>query len=264
MNKKYNVMDKVPPLKKFTFLGTADYFNKKLSYLAAIAEPENWRYNNPKNEYPHSLGVLYQYIMHTFSKAMDDNKILSNEEYAIFNTGLLTINGEEIFMLFERNKENNPEWFFKSFHRESAHEIPQFFRDKLPCHIDYFENCKDDAYFDSALTIHGSLDHIINDNYDRLPEKLRKLPRNMVIDFLNGSKDVMKKRILRNNRLVIPQYYNKKIMYLAPLKVGDDVIALAIEKHENSYRINTILTAGMAYCNARLLMKPESNWLKPE
>ncbi|PXC43252.1 hypothetical protein C9762_16605, partial [Listeria monocytogenes] len=27
------------------------------------------------------------------------------------------------------------------------------------------------------------------------------------------------------------------------------------------YRINTILTPGMAYCNARLIMKPESNWL---
>ncbi|MDY4795664.1 MAG: DUF3825 domain-containing protein [Dialister sp.] len=39
-------------------------------------------------------------------------------------------------------------------------------------------------------------------------------------------------------------------------------MALAIEKTStNQYRANTIFTREMAYEKARLLMKPESNWL---
>ncbi len=51
-------------------------------------------------------------------------------------------------------------------------------------------------------------------------------------------------------------------MYLAPLMIGKEVVPVAIERNDDTYRINTILTPGMAYCNARLVMKPESNWLK--
>lgn len=268
MKKDYNTMSTIPPLKEFAFLGDNETFTSKLKYLAQLAEAENWRYHNPKHsgrKIDESVSVLYQYIMHTFTKAKDDDKIVYSDENAIFNTGLLTRNGEEIFMLFQKNiYENTFEWFFKSFYKESAHEIPQSLRSKLPTHVDYFADNPADAYFDSSLTIHGSFDHIIDDNYDRLPEVLHTLPKNMVIDFLNGSKEIMRKRILRNNRLVIPQYYNKRIMYLVPLKIGEETIPLAIEKHEDTYKINTILTNGMAYCNARLIMKPESNWLKAE
>ena len=55
-------------------------------------------------------------------------------------------------------------------------------------------------------------------------------------------------------------------MYLVPLKIpiGEDTyetMALAVEKINNQYRANTIFTKEIAYEKARLLMKPESNWL---
>lgn len=263
---RYNKMDEHPPLRSYAFIGTRKEFIYKLKYLAAQAEEESWKYSNPNNnendkEYE-NIGVLYQYIMHTFSRVQEENKILETKTHSICNTGLMTKNGEELFMLFEKNKNQSPEWYFKSFFRESAHEIPTEMRDKLPSHVNYFENRYEEAYFNTDYKIIGSMDHIINDNINRLPSLLKNVPKDFIITLLNGGLEVMKKRIARNNRLVLPQYYNKRIMYLAPIIIGDDIIPLAMEKHGKTYRINTILTHDMAYCNARLLMKPETNWLR--
>lgn len=251
----------LPPLKTFAYLPK---FNEKLKYLASIVEPENWYYDNPNvmSEEEKNVGVLFQYIQHTFSKAQDENKIVKDDESAIMNTGLLSPQGEEIFMLFSKNKiEGKQKWFFNSFFKESAREIPIPLRDKLPQHIDYFSNEPENYYFDPSLKIHGNLKHIIEDNFDRLPKAMKELPEDVLPSVLDSQIKILEKRLLRNNRLAVPQYYNKKIMYLVPLKFGDDTIALAIEKNENTYRVNTILTKDMAYCNARLIMRPESNWL---
>ncbi|TDM03702.1 DUF3825 domain-containing protein [Macrococcus carouselicus] len=263
MQHNYNNSRNQPPLNKFAFLGN---FNDKLIYLSKLAEPENWYYDSPKmNENEKETGVLFQYIHHTFSKAFDDNLILMNDDYAIMNTGLLSKQGEEIFMLFSRNKyPDKQDWFFKSFYKQSSHDIPVEFRHQLPQHIDYFKKTPESYYFNPSLKIHSNLEHIIDDNFDRLPKAMRELPEDILSSVLSAQISIIEKRLLRNNRLAIPQYYNKKIMYLIPLAFGDEVIALAIEKHDNSYRVNTVLTKEMAYCNARLLMKPESNWLTNE
>lgn len=258
----YNKMAPVPPLKTFSSLGN---FNNKLYYLANhLAETEDWYYDNPnldKEEFK-KTGVLYQYIHHTFSKSLEDGKVIQTNSHAIMNTGLLTTSGEEIFMLFAKNtRPNEQEWFFDSFYRSSAHEIPENMRGSLPEHIDYFLDQPELNYFDIKMPIFYNMDHIVRDNFERLPISLRQLDIQLIVSIMSASAENMKKRILRNNRLVVPQYYNKKIMYLAPLKFGSDTIPLAIEKHEQSYRVNTIFTPGMAYCNARLVMKPESNWL---
>lgn len=252
-----------PPLKRFAALGN---FNNKLIFLAEkLAEPEDWYYDNPKANADDfkKYGVLFQYIHHTFSKSYDDNRLLIIDDNCLMNTGLLTNSGEEIFMLFTKNKKiGEQDWFFNSFYRSSDHKIPESMRGELPKHIDYFEDSPQDMYFDTKLTILYNMEHIVNDNFERLPDGLKQLDSTTIVTVLNASAEQMKKRILRNNRLVVPQYYNKKIMYLAPMKFGKEILPLAIEKHENSYRINTILTPGMAYCNARLIMKPESNWLQ--
>lgn len=257
----YQKMPEIPPLKSFAALGN---FDNKLVFLAEqLAEKEDWYYDNPNSiDKQKKYGVLFQYIHHTFSKSFDENKLLIVDDYCIMNTGLLTTNSEEIFMLFSKNNRSNEQpWFFDSFYRSSDHKIPENMRGTLPSHIDYFEESPGEMYFDTKLTILYNMDHIVKDNYDRLPMSLQQLEHDLIVTILNASTEQMKHRILRNNRLVIPQYYNKKIMYLAPLKFGNDTLPLAIEKHQNSYRINTILTPGMAYCNARLIMKPESNWL---
>ena len=38
-------------------------------------------------------------------------------------------------------------------------------------------------------------------------------------------------------------------------------MSVAVEKINERYRVNTIFTLEMAYKNAKLLMKPEADWL---
>lgn len=273
MNLNYNVMSSQAPLSCFSSLPG---FLAKLNYLATrLAELEDWEYESgytSESDTPElmrlrrKVGVLYQYIHHTFSKAQLESKIVFTDDrsFAIMNTGLLTTSAEEIFMLFSKNTntDDSREYELAGFYRQSAHEIPVGLRAKLPSHIDYFENCPSDMYFNVNWEINANVEHIIRDNFHRLPETLKSIGDDQIIaTTLNALMLTMKKRILRNNRLIVPQYYNHKIMYLAPLKYGNDIITLAIEKHEGTYRANTILTMGMAYCNARLIAKPESNWL---
>ncbi|WP_331733170.1 DUF3825 domain-containing protein (plasmid) [Embleya sp. NBC_00888] len=40
-------------------------------------------------------------------------------------------------------------------------------------------------------------------------------------------------------------------------------LALVVSRHGEHYRGNTVLTMGMAYSNARLLARPDGDWLQP-
>lgn len=74
----------------------------------------------------------------------------------------------------------------------------------------------------------------------------------------------MKKRVSENYKLAIPQYFDGKIQLLLPLCLQSDSkpdLALVVTKVGNYYQGHTCLTLDMAYNNARLIAKPESNWL---
>jgi hypothetical protein len=66
--------------------------------------------------------------------------------------------------------------------------------------------------------------------------------------------------------LAVPQYHEKKIQLLIPLFFENDNkldLALVLTKKDGYYQGHTCLTLDMAYNNARLIAKPESNWLCP-
>jgi hypothetical protein len=50
---------------------------------------------------------------------------------------------------------------------------------------------------------------------------------------------------------------------LCLLKPSVADLALVVSTKEGQYRGDTILTLDMAYSNARLLCRPDSDWLKP-
>lgn len=255
-------MEKKPPLFEFAYCPD---FQTKLMYLSEIAEKENWRYDNPKaTEEQKELAVLYSYIHQTFTKWYNDGKIVEQNGHAVINTGLLTTNSEDIYMLFAKNSKagtNLCPYLFLTFKKRSSRDIPSTLIKTLPEPIDFFENQPQDSYFDTRLELILNVDHIYDDNYHRLPLGLQALDRDSAIMLLNGAKDKIIKKIKRNNRIAVPQFYNGRLQFLIPLEMLGQVVPIAVEKCDNQYRANTVLTLDMAYCNARLIMKPESNWL---
>ncbi len=124
----------------------------------------------------------------------------------------------------------------------------------------------EELYFNPDYNIIINTDHILDDNWERI-ESVVKMNKTLMKTLLVGVIEEAKLRIKRNLRLVVPQFYKNEIMYLVPIKISNadgnfETMALAVEKTAtNQYRANTIFTKEMAYEKARLVMKPESNWL---
>ncbi len=250
---------------KYAFCGTKELFYDKLNDLALLAEEEDWTgSSSTKNS------RLYNYIIKTFERCQEQNLVVvsANELFSVFNTGLMTNNGEDIYGYFIPNKKQDAQkWFLKDFIVCSDRNLSQDFFDK-PRLAEYGN--KEDFYFDTDISIELSADHIFDDHWDepdRYPDKLKNLGKSVAVSLIKSAFETSKKKVKRNNRLVVPQFYKQKIMYLMPIEIPiNDIenitMALAIEKLPNqTYRANTIFTLEMAYPKARLVMKPESSWL---
>jgi len=244
-----------------------DSFNKKIRDLSKVAEPEDWYFETSTGTYDQmNYAGLRQYIHYIFAKHKTENKIVIVDDYAVINTGLLTINGEDIYMVFIENttfEKSMCKYSLVNFLKESDRGMPNKLRlnGVLPNPIDFFFDCPELSYFDTKLEIVMDVDHIYDDNLARLPLIMQSLDRNTALTLLEGAKIKSIKRIKRNNRLVVPQVYFGNIQYLMPFEINEIIVPIVLEKQDNCYRANTILTLEMAYSNARLLMKPESSWL---
>lgn len=249
-------------LQKFAFCGTQEGLMRSIEALSKMAEPEVWTINSME---PYS--VLYKYILGTFKQCYSQDKILytANRDYCCFNTGLLTSNGNDILCVFRKNiKANVQPWVLKFFADKTERRYMDLFAEipPLATYTDNFEK----FYFNPDYEIIVSTDHILDDNWERISAVV-PLSKSIVKSLMVGVIEETKIKIKRNIRLVVPQYYKNEIMYLLPIRIpiNDDeyiTMALAVELTQScKYRANTIFTKEMAYEKARLLMKPESNWL---
>ncbi len=259
-----SVQPKDYSLYSFAYCGNTEGFKNKLEYLADIAEPEKWGFSEQE-----PLSILKNYVFKTFEQCNKQGKIeySADRKWCCVNTGLLTPNGKDILMIFNENKKQESPWYLKSFRDCAERDFMDNFT-KIPKLASYTDNFEE-FYFKPNYNIEINTDHILDDNWERINKEVN-LPKNMVKVLLNGVIEETKLKVQRNMRLVVPQFYKDEIMYLMPIRipVSEDKIvtmALAIEETDtHQYRANTIFTKEMAYEKARLLMKPESNWLIEE
>ncbi len=248
-----------PLLLRFAFMGKDDEYYDELSRLA---EKEIWSIPGGGK-----FGILKNYITYTFDKVFNERNIFfsgdadGNDEFCCFNTGLLTTNGEDVICIFNRFKNSKQFfWHIMGFRQESHRDIMNNFNQTPPV-AKYFSD-PSDAYFDPNVEMLSNIDHIIDDNFNRFSDDLRKKGKDYIVVLLKASLEVTRKKCKRNYRIAVPQFYKNKIMYLLPINLDGTNMALAVEKINQRYRANTIFTIEMAYKNARLLMKPEADWLE--
>lgn len=192
--------------------------------------------------------------MKTYDKATSEKKVIVGHNYALFNAGLFTKYYEPIYA-YQTDKEIS---FL------TAYELISIGIAERPERANYFEN-PELLVFDWHFPIDIQFDHILDDerNKSRLPKDFFEKENKVCI--LTGAIELMKKRVSANYKLAIPQYYEGKIQLLLPLCLDTDDrtpnLALAVTKKDTCYQGHTCLTLDMAYNNARLIAKPESNWL---
>lgn len=235
-------------------------FNNKLPYLAQLAK-EKWSYGNNKD-----LKILENYIFHTFMKVYEENKVIEKNDYAIFNTGLFDSYYTPIYCYFIPNnkaEESNKKWYLSGFYNE--YNISRMGIIDLPLRANYFKD-PSDLVFDISLDIVPQYDHIFGDmaNLMRFPETLQDDV--MKKQLFDGALNTTKNMLAANYKIAVPQYYRSKLQLLVPICLENPQkpdLALTCEKtpDKTKYLASTCLTLEMAYNNARLIAKPESNWL---
>ncbi len=225
-------------------------WNDHTESLAKIAIPEIWS----NNTYPNN-GILANYMINTYKKLQSERNIVFSDDYALFNTGLFT-------------KYYQPIYAYQSGQTISfltEYELGNLGIDKCPERANYFSD-PSLLLFDWHYKINIHYKHILEDisNIERIPINMQD--NKNILNNLNGSIETMKKKVSSNYKLAIPQYYDGKIQLLLPLCLqSDDIpdLALVVTKVGNFYQGHMCLTLDMAYNNARLIAKPENNWLTP-
>lgn len=257
------------PLLNFADIGQSGW----LESLAKLAEPEPWNFNSSEEEQD-SLSILRSYIFHTFrrlSEMADGIGYSKDGKRAATNTGLVTPNQEEIFALFRRNdKTGRQKWKFAGFQKASNWDIVDHFGSSLPPLADYFQD-PSVLLYDRRCNLFINYDHVM-ENIDRFPKELQGNPYT-ARQLLTSAEGNTKKRVYRNYKTAIPQFYRDhggsgSVQLLLPICLTDPAkadLALVVERSETSdaYRSSTILTLEMAYKNARLLTRPDNEWLQP-
>lgn len=265
-------------LESDAFLGIRETRNKKIDYLASMAQEEQWNYSEEEEN-----KILYNYLCYTYDRLKQEDmtkrpeeklKILvtDDQEYMCFNTGLLTrSNGTDIFAVFGRNTspraKEGQKWFLIGFYQKTDSEMSKF--KYYPEIADYFTNPADFIY-DKKLQLYIDYDHIIDDNFERF-ESIGLNDKHIIKALLENAVKTITEKVKRNYKLAIPQFYtdkgtlNSKIQLLLPLFLyGKEYadLALVVDKSEYRYVGKTILTLEWAYVNSRRIVKPDAEWLK--
>ena len=247
-------------------------YERSIEYLANnLADPEDWEFSDVRNK---KYSILKNYLEHIFRRLEQEGKIAytTNNSHACFNTGLVTKNQEEIYAFFETYKKpvsgtKNAPFCFKAFLKESDYQLLKVFPGNLPEIANFFQR-PEDLIFNPSCKLIPQIDHIIEDNIDRFPAHMKGLDNNEIRRRLEGAINEVKKKVKTNYKIAVPQYYNNKIQLLLPLCLtpGSPNPDLALVTHKlspDTYTARTCLTLKMAYNNARLIVKPQSEWLKP-
>ena len=239
--------------------------------LAAMAKSEEWDFQRPEFKRPgQRFPILTNYLNYTFRRLQEQSKIVYSEDRnrTCFNTGLQTPHEQDIYVTFFRNKQalarKQPDWTLFNFFDSYSRQLTEF--RPLPNIATYVDNPAD-LVFDTSFDIEFNYEHLIDENQDRLPDELKN-NRRLAINAIKGSEELLKEKVARNYKVAIPHWYRGRIQLLLPLNLSegpDADLALVAERDPSAplYRIRTALTMDMAYMNARLITRPDRDWLNP-
>jgi len=273
-------IDKRKPLERFADLSRFGVLLNKLAHMT----DEDWDFRvRPTGGLP----ILENYLYYTFKRVEQQDKILTvqhsktNKWMACFNTGLATPQQQEILAFFKEVEDYDPKthrdpdlapprWRLEAFVTESDTQMLDFH--PLPKLATYFEwSDLGSLIYDHNFELRVRREHILKDRKDRLleipglPDYIKENEEALVTQF-NNAVELAKKRVMRNYKTAIPTFSRGELSLLLPVcmvkKDGAD-LALLVQRKNNYYMAWTILPLDIAYMNARLIARPDTEWLNP-
>lgn len=250
---------------------------------------EAWQFQQPKFrvKYPHTdVPKLKNYLTYTFVRLVElentDPGVYFSTSYdglwTAFNTGLQNQFGADLLAVFERYKPREgagegsvwrqvPDWVFKGCYAPNERGYRDRFGTEVP-EIAWYADEGRDFVFDVRYRLdRDAFDHLFERAKARagLPNAGDEVVRN----YLRGALENLVPKIKRNYKVAIPVYYveEKRMQLLLPFFSANnvDVSCFLVERHDETrtYRLKTIFDLDQAYFSARLITRPDKDWLNP-
>lgn len=271
MAKEVVVCDTRPLLAQ---MARIDLWPEKLQALVALARPEPWAAGPSAKPWP----LLENYLFETFRLLHQLGGLqfpARSRDLALWNTGLLTEQGEEIVCRMEaiqspaapRGYLASPAWRLSGFFPLSDRRLPQVPVAPplaLPLLLRGHES---GAFFPETFFLQTALEadwqHLM-ERRERLPRAWQSLPEEQLLPTLQEALRRTLQRWQRQPSLAVPQYYENDFQWLLPLEAGPGSMpeaAWVLGKTGQQGRISTVLPLEWAYQNARLLGVQDDTWL---
>lgn len=230
-----------------------------------------------------ALPKLKNYLNYTFRRLLELEQaeptrhfVLSDDQQWItFNTGLQNAHGSDLLAVFEQYKPNpngparpTADWVFKGCYTPNHTQYQRHFGTRVG-DIAWYSKDSRDFIFDTEYDLEKEVfDHL----FDRAKERagLPNVGDDVVRNYLRGALENLIPKIRRNYKVAIPVYYveEKRMQMLLPFNSAsnaNEVSCFLVERDDalRMYRIKTIFDLDHAYFSARLITRPDRDWLNP-
>jgi hypothetical protein len=200
----------------------------------------------------------------------------SDKSWVCFNTGLHNSYGVDLIATFQKYTPRlgsvvpaslKPDWVYKGCHATNDSGYRVVFGTRAP-KIAWYSADSRDYVFDTSYDLDKeAFDHLFERARERagLPNAGDEVVRN----YLRGAIENLIPKIMRNYKVAIPVYYveEKRMQLLLPFYSanGQDVSSFLIEREDahKHYRVKTIFDLDQAHFSARLITRPDKEWLNP-
>jgi hypothetical protein len=249
---------------------------------------DSWTFQQERFKRKHAsseVPKLKNYLNYTFirlvtleNEAAGDHFMSSADgEWISFNTGLQSPYGADLLAIFQRYKERpepgrtpqvRPDWVYKYVCPPTDGKYRNVFGNRIP-RIAWYSKDSRDYVFDISY-------HLDRDAFDHLFERAKEragLPNatdEVIRNYLRGAIENLVPKIARNYKLAIPVYYveEQRMQLLLPFisaSDSNDISCFLVQRDDvnRCYEIKTIFDLDQAYFSARLLTRPDRDWLNP-
>lgn len=237
-----------------------------------------------KARYPNTaVPKLRNYLNYTFKRLVELEVaapgiyfVASKDgDWIAFNTGLHNTHGADLIATFQRYKQRPdlppkavPDWVFKGCYAPNDRHYRERFGVALP-EIAWYSIDSRDFVFDTFYRLERDVfDHLFERAKERagLPNASDEVVRN----YLRGALENLVPKIRRNYKVAIPVWYveEKRMQLLLPFVSAsntNDVSCFLVDRDDatKSYCLKTIYDLDQAYFAARLITRPDKEWLDP-
>lgn len=253
---------------------------------ATIDGIDAWHFHQERfrAKYAHqALPKLRNYLNYTFQRlvVLEDGepgryfKTSADGDWITFNTGLQNAHGSDLLAVFQRYQQRDPsnprpapDWVFKGCYTVNDRNYHTHFGNALP-DIAWYSLDSRDFIFDTTYQLERDVfDHL----FERAKERagLPNVSDDVVRNYLRGALENLIPKIRRNYKVAIPVYYveEKRMQLLLPFHSAtnaNDVSCFLVDRDDTNkmYRLKTIYDLDHAYFAARLITRPDKDWLNP-